>query len=1534
MSSSGIVPKFKAFTKTKVSLALEATPQPLEIKTDIATFHPRKFRDAEGASADEGRGEVDGEPVQSEPEMFKKRQREAEPRAPKAKPDAADLAARAAARADAGKAFPGLLQRARQGRGVPGAPVQPRVYSRLNVLSRDVQAAQVGRLPQALQALSKTLLDTETANPYIIEPAPDTFFPISRRGFGSFLINQYGPIFPKGNQKLLDVAKCAAKGEEGKKEVKIYHYQAFIREYLRFETPYRGLLVYHGLGSGKTCSAIAAAEALFGTRGSRVIVMTPFSLRDNFISEISFCGFKHFRLQNHWVALSLNEGSEFDPEMVKIFAKNVYGIPDSYFVKRGKGREQLSRIWVPDFDKESEPNFDSLSAQEKDEITTQIKATIENRITFINYNGITATELKRMVCSTPEIFDNAVIVVDEIHNLTRLMQGSLEYYFVNKGGRRTAPVEKLTVDRQALPLCGQAKKYQRGYLFYRLFMDAKNTKVIGLSGTPLINFPEELGILMNILHGPIHTFEMTVKVEPMRDVRTIIEKAVALNEDLDTVFFQVSEGSLTATLTRLPEEFSKVFGDDSELLGIRRREPGKIAPTLAQVYATLETALKVERIVIKTKPVFKAQELLPAWDSTFRGAFLQEDGITLKNDIVLKKRIRGLVSYYRGIQGNVMPRVTKDEIVSVPLTGYALKMYNKYRNQEIQIEMSKPAAAGPTAGDAIWAEIAEIATAKTSSNYRMSSRQACNFVFPDGISRPRPRNLDEIDAETGKDRDLIVDNDIEDQAAGRNESAEETAAEAEDAQVAAEVAAEEGAGAAGAAGTLGAIQGTREAAEAYRRAIRQAKDALRKIGPTNLQLDGPADKNLARYSPKFAAMLERIRGLSGSSLVYSQFLEMEGIGIFGICMEANGFVPIEINQGADGKLQFSERTATSLAKGPEANEMRYIEFTGTGSKEQRAAAVNVFNARFDKLSPSMQKVLTDAKWKNNYKGELCRVFCITSAGAEGLSLKCVRGVHIMEPYWNTVRTQQVKGRAVRICSHMELPQDQQTVEIFTYCTVIPEEAMKAQAVDKTLERSDSYNAAAAAALGVPVPREAVEGVAVPEGMFEAVEAVPVGLAAPGAAAAVDGPIKFYSKLANEFRGFSNFAPSPMVIRGKRYASVEHYFQSMKFVSPMWQEAIRVAPTPARAKQLGASKDYEIRDDWQKVKDGFMLEALRAKFQQNAGLLQQLKDTGSRPLVEAGPDAYWGEGRLKNGKNRLGKLLMQVREEMRNVVAVAPPAAAAAPLSEEAAFSGENGPEEEVAAGASGAEPLSAGDEAEEAEQAEDDAEEAAEQEAKQFGGAKDDERTIILTSDQRVLLISLRKERVLTSLQTLMKSVAVDCELNYVDNNDGSFRCLNLGDSIGDFAYHPDLQKDIAETEAKFKRPAAAVPAPAAPAAAPATPAAPVAVNAVAQQAVLPEPEGPAVSQIVKLPPAPVAAAATNEAAVEAAAALVKPKPKRINYRKNEYFYQIRKDGTGKPLGYLLFNTTDSELTRPVGYVEANPATGLPKGPVVEPPKE
>jgi hypothetical protein len=60
---------------------------------------------------------------------------------------------------------------------------------------------------------------------------------------------------------------------------------------------------------------------------------------------------------------------------------------------------------------------------------------------------------------------------------------------------------------------------------------------------------------------------------------------------------------------------------------------------------------------------------------------------------------------------------------------------------------------------------------------------------------------------------------------------------------------------------------------------------------------------------------------------------------------------------------------------------------------------------------------------NNFTGKICRMFMITQSGAEGISLKNVRQVHMMEPFWNYVRLEQVQGRAIRICSHKDLPLD-------------------------------------------------------------------------------------------------------------------------------------------------------------------------------------------------------------------------------------------------------------------------------------------------------------------------------------------------------------------------------------------------------------------------------------------------------------------------------------------------------------------------------
>lgn len=144
--------------------------------------------------------------------------------------------------------------------------------------------------------------EIESANPYKLET--EIFTPINRRSFYRFIHDTYSESFkiiprPKGPIDENACQKIEASKREG--AIEAFSYQRFITEYLRQASPFRGLLVYHGLGSGKTCSAIAAAEALYGTSNKKIIVMTPFSLRPNFISEVSFCGFRHFNVNNHWV---------------------------------------------------------------------------------------------------------------------------------------------------------------------------------------------------------------------------------------------------------------------------------------------------------------------------------------------------------------------------------------------------------------------------------------------------------------------------------------------------------------------------------------------------------------------------------------------------------------------------------------------------------------------------------------------------------------------------------------------------------------------------------------------------------------------------------------------------------------------------------------------------------------------------------------------------------------------------------------------------------------------------------------------------------------------------------------------------------------------------------------------------------------------------------------------------------------------------------------------------------------------------------
>jgi ribA/ribD-fused uncharacterized protein len=139
-------------------------------------------------------------------------------------------------------------------------------------------------------------------------------------------------------------------------------------------------------------------------------------------------------------------------------------------------------------------------------------------------------------------------------------------------------------------------------------------------------------------------------------------------------------------------------------------------------------------------------------------------------------------------------------------------------------------------------------------------------------------------------------------------------------------------------------------------------------------------------------------------------------------------------------------------------------------------------------------------------------------------------------------------------------------------------------------------------------------------------------------------INFY-KLKDPYGDFGNFSPHPFELKGKVWLTSEHYFQAMKFEGTYHEDDIRASPGPWAAAKEGRRRDRPLREDWEEVKEDIMYEALQAKFDRYPELKELLLSTEDATLVEDSPiDSYWGCGKNRKGQNRLGVLLMKLRDE--------------------------------------------------------------------------------------------------------------------------------------------------------------------------------------------------------------------------------------------------------------------------------------------------
>jgi N-glycosidase YbiA len=149
------------------------------------------------------------------------------------------------------------------------------------------------------------------------------------------------------------------------------------------------------------------------------------------------------------------------------------------------------------------------------------------------------------------------------------------------------------------------------------------------------------------------------------------------------------------------------------------------------------------------------------------------------------------------------------------------------------------------------------------------------------------------------------------------------------------------------------------------------------------------------------------------------------------------------------------------------------------------------------------------------------------------------------------------------------------------------------------------------------------------------------------------PIKIYFYKVNAPYGcFSNFSPHPIELAGRRWATVEHYYQAHKFLGTAWvelMERIHAARTPELAAKIGRDPQHPPHPNWDICKCELMYGAILQKFSTHLDIQQILLDTIDAEIIEDSPvDYFWGCGTDRTGINHLGRILMQVRADLQNL----------------------------------------------------------------------------------------------------------------------------------------------------------------------------------------------------------------------------------------------------------------------------------------------
>jgi hypothetical protein len=933
-----------------------------------------------------------------------------------------------------------------------------------------------------------------------------------------------------------------------------FEQQRFVSYFLSDKTPYRGLLLYHGLGSGKSGASVLIAE---GFRQRRVCVLLPASLHNNYSKEIRKFGEVAYRTNFYWefVELPYDSVNQRFPEDV-VDAMKSLGIEEELLQRIILKNKSKWGIFMINYEKDK-PNYGDLPDTERRLLQNQIQQMIDYKYTILHYNagmytvpkilenclpaGIyrnilrtlfddpnkniyTSTSISKIMNyiydpanKIPNPFDNRVVIIDEVHNLTSHLMG---------------------------------ESYTIGYI-YELIMRAKDAKLVFLSGTPVINYDYELSLLYNMLVGFIREYTLPIQTKSEKGAVKKSDIESMMSESLYVDRFRVDSRDGYVSVVLVPSGFQNKFSEGRKrYLGVENA-PNRYTDEqmIDQIILELSKGgYKVDFEAIKERVYTPFPDILrhdteagkvltgrkKAAPTSFRAlypnimmgndSFKRESENAFRDNPIYKasfrERIQGYTSYYHEITGvheetgsELFPEkiIATPEETSVKMSDYQFIQYSTYRNKEQYQEEAMDKMNMISEDNKGAMKFGSIP-----NSYRVFTRQTSLFVFPPTIKRPRVQrydysyvyskdelsvmikkvlqkykkedrydkllavlgrlrgaNLDlaisvihEIYPSISKDdneewQKVISETEVDPESLTFNSTEEKITEKTEEKENNIDTVIQEDADVDIPTGdpcdakyetcAKKANKAEKEYEDEYKHAVAMLTDANLKTA-TSLE-DGGQSVNgmtLDALAPKYVKILENINKTPGSVLCYSQFRNVEGIETFASVLKANGYKqynPLKEDEEVKFKKgdyvrckkesgdEWETTRITSIRKkeGDDSeakyiykldngrtvyrskiHPCRYALWTGTESQNEREKTLQLFNS------------------KDNMFGQRCLVLMITQSGAEGISLKNVRQVHIMEPYWNNVRVNQVIGRARRVESHIDLPKDQQNVKIFQY----------------------------------------------------------------------------------------------------------------------------------------------------------------------------------------------------------------------------------------------------------------------------------------------------------------------------------------------------------------------------------------------------------------------------------------------------------------------------------------------------------------------